>query len=329
MKAVRFHDFGGPAVLRYEDVERPTPGAGQVRIRVAATSFNGIDAALRSGRLQGSIPLRLPHTPGPDVTGTVDALGAGVDGDENELAVGDAVIALLPMDHDGGAAEYAIAPAQALTGIPRNVPLADAAALPLVGLTAWQALFDHGRLTAGQRVLINGAGGTLGGYAVQLAEEARAHVIATAGPRDAGWVGAVGADEVIGHATEATAAMSEPVDLVVNLASATSQQLAALLPLVRDGGRLVNAAVHTAVDTAADREGWMPAPCDEPRGVHGIDVFVRSDADQLADLVARVCTGELLLDVTHRVALADLPALHSRADAGTLPGKVVVVAHPT
>jgi NADPH:quinone reductase-like Zn-dependent oxidoreductase len=322
MKAVRFHDFGGPEVLRYEDVERPTPGAGQVRIRVAATSFNGIDAALRAGCLQGLLPLRLPHIPGPDVTGTIDALGEGVDEDEGGLRVGDAVIALLPVDHDGGSAEYAIAPAEALAGMPRNVPLADAAALPLVGLTAWQALFDHGRLVAGQRVLINGAGGTVGGYAVQLAKEARAHVVATAGPRDVWRVCAVGADEVLDRTTEVAAALSDsidPVDLVVNLEPATSRQLTALLPLVRDGGRLVNAAVDTAV--------WASAPCDEPRGVQGIDLFVRSDADQLADLVARVCTGELLLDVTHRVALADLPALHARADAGTFLGGVVVLAH--
>ncbi|WP_306212509.1 NADP-dependent oxidoreductase [Actinoplanes sp. RD1] len=306
MKAVRFHEFGGPEVLRYEDVEQPAPGAGQVRIRVAATSFNGVDGNIRAGFMQGPIPVELPHTPGLDVAGTVDALGEGV----TDIAVGDQVIGFLPMTGTGAAAEYVIAPAEILTGAPRTIPLADAAALPLVGLTAWQALFDHGKLTAGQRVLINGAGGAVGGYAVQLAKEAGAHVIATASPASAPGVEAAGADEVIDHTTtDVTAAVREPVDLVVNLAPVTPEQLAALVPLIRDGGALVNTTV------------WMPAPSDEKRGVRGIDLFVRSDADQLADLAARVSTGELRVEVARRVPLAGLPAVH--AEAG--PGKTVVL----
>ncbi|MGC4889168.1 NADP-dependent oxidoreductase [Micromonospora sp. DT227] len=311
MRAVRFHEFGGPEVLRYEDVEQPAPGAGQVRIRVAATSFNGVDGNIRAGFMQGPIPVELPHTPGLDVAGTVDALGAGV----TDVAVGDQVVGFLPMTGTGAAAEYVIAPAEILTGAPRNIPLADAAAFPLVGLTAWQALFDHGKLTAGQRVLVNGAGGAVGGYAVQLAKEVGAHVIATASPRSAERVQANGADEVIDHTSiDVTAAVTEPVDLVLNLAPVAPEQLAALVTLIRDGGALVNTTV------------WMPAPADEGRGVRGIDLFVRSDADQLADLAARIGTGELRVDVAERVALADLPALHARAGAGELPGKTVVLA---
>lgn len=311
MKAVRFHEFGGPEVLRHEDVPQPTPRAGQVRIRVAATSYNGVDGNIRAGYMQGPIPVELPHTPGIDVAGTIDALGDGVD----DLAVGDRVIGLLPMTGPGAAAEYVIAPAEILTEAPRNIPFADAAAMPLVGLTAWQALFDHGKLTGGQRVLINGAGGAVGRYAVQLAKEVRAHVIATAGPRNAERVKADGADEVIDHTTtNVTAAVTEPVDLVLNLAPITPGQLAALVPLIRDGGTLVNTTV------------WMPAPSDDERGVRGIDLFVRSDADQLADLAARIGTGELRVDVAQRVALAELPALHAQAAAGELPGKTVVLA---
>ncbi|SNY30380.1 NADP-dependent oxidoreductase [Paractinoplanes atraurantiacus] len=311
MKAVRFHEFGGPEVLRLEDVEQPTPGPGQVRIRVAATSFNGVDGNIRAGYMQGPIPVELPHTPGIDVAGTVDALGDGV----GDIALGDQVIGFLPMAGTGAAAEYVIAPAEILTGAPRNIPLADAAALPLVGLTAWQALFDHGKLTAGQLVLINGAGGAVGGYAVQLAKEAGAHVIATAGPRSAERARTAGADEVIDHTTtDVTAAVTEPVDLALNLAPVAPEQLAALLTVIRDGGTLVNTTV------------WMPAPSDEDRALRGIDLFVRSDADQLADLAARVSTGELRVEVAQRVPLADLPALHARAGAGDLPGKTIVVA---
>jgi len=310
MKAVRFHEYGEPEVLRYEDVEQPVPGAGQVRIRVAGTSFNGVDGTIRGGFMQGPIPVTLPHTPGIDVAGTVDALGEGVDGVE----VGDQVVGFLPMDGDGAAAQYVLAPAGILAAAPRHVPLPDTAALPAVGLTAWQALFDHGKLAAGQRVLINGAGGAVGGYAVQLAKNAGAFVIATAGPRSNERVTTAGADEVVDHtATPVTEAVTEPVDLVLNLAPIDPPQLAALLTLIRPGGVLVNTTV------------WMPAPSDEERGVRGIDLYVRSDAEQLSRLVALVDSGELRVDVAQRVPLADLPAIHARAAEGALSGKVVVV----
>jgi NADPH:quinone reductase-like Zn-dependent oxidoreductase len=314
MKAVRFHEYGDPGVVRYEDVELPVPGAGQVRIRVAATSFNGVDGNIRGGFMQGPIPVVLPHTPGIDVAGTVDALGEGVDG----VQVGDQVIGFLPMDGNGAAAQYVLAPAEVLTSAPTSIPLPDAAALPLVGLTAWQALFEHGKLAAGQRVLINGAGGAVGGYAVQLAKNAGAHVIATASPLSSETVKTAGADEIIDHTTTGVAeAVTEPVDVVLNLAPVDPAELTALAALVRDGGVVVNTTV------------WMPAPSDEERGVRGIDLFVRSDAEQLAQLAALVDRGELRVEIAERVPLAELPALHVRAAEGAVHGKVIVVVSPT
>jgi NADPH:quinone reductase-like Zn-dependent oxidoreductase len=310
MKAVRFHEYGDPSVLRYEDVERPAPGAGQALIRVAATSFNGVDGNIRAGFMQGPIPVTLPHTPGLDVSGTVAALGEGVDG----FQAGDRVVGFLPMTDDGAAAEYVVAPAEILAPAPTSVPLADAAALPTVGLTAWQALFDHAKLTAGQRVLINGAGGAVGGYAVQLAKDAGAYVIATAGPNSSDRAKAAGADEVIDHTTTAATPATASVDVALNLAPIEPAQLGALLGLVRAGGVLVNTTV------------WMPAPSDEQRGVRGIDLFVRSDAAQLAHLVTLIDSGRLRVDVAQRVPLADLPAVHAQAAAGALHGKAVIIA---
>ena len=183
----------------------------------------------------------------------------------------------------------------------------------MVGLTAWQALFEHAGLGSGQRILVNGASGAVGGYAVQLARAAGAHVIATGSARSSEQLRARGADEVVDHtATEVSSAVTEPVDVLLNLAPITPEQFRTLAALVRDGGVVVNTTV------------WMPAPSDEARGVRGIDLYVRSDAGQLAELVARVDRGELVVDVADRVALPDLASVHARAAAGTLTGKVVI-----
>jgi NADPH:quinone reductase-like Zn-dependent oxidoreductase len=309
MKAVRFHEYGDPSVLRYEDVEQPAPGAGEVRLRVAATSFNGVDGGIRGGYLQGPFPVTLPHTPGIDVAGTVDALGEGAE----DLAVGDAVVGFLPMTAPGAAAEFVIAPAEVPAAAPTSIPLPDAAALPMVGLTARQALFDDAGLQEGQRVLINGAGGAVGGYAVQLAKRAGAHVIATASARSAERVRSAGADEVIDHNNNSVAAVDEPVDVLLNLALIAPEELVVLAALVRDGGVVVN-----TVPT-------IETPADEERGVRAIGVFVRSDSEQLSRLVALVDGGELRVDVAERVPLAELADVHAKAEAGEVSGKVVVV----
>ncbi len=310
MKAVRFHEYGGPDVLRYEEVEEPVPGAGQVRVRVAATTFNGVDGNIRAGFMQGPMPLTLPHIPGLDVAGTIDALGEGVSG----LQVGDQVVGFLPFVQDGASAQYVLAPAESLAPAPMSIPLADAAALPLVGLTAWQALFDHAELKAGQRILISGAGGAVGGYAVQLAKAAGAYVIATVSPRSGDRVKAAGADEIVDYTvTEVATAVAEPVDVLLNLAPIDPARFTALAALVRDGGVVVSTTV------------WMPAPADEGRGVRAIDLFVRSDAEQLSQLVARVDRGELTVDVAERVALTDLASVHARAAAGTISGKIIIL----
>ena len=228
--------------------------------------------------------------------------------------MGDPVIGFLPFGADGAAAEYVLAAAESLAPAPSSIPLADAAALPLVGLTAWQALFEHANLRSGQRILINGAGGAVGGYAVQLAKAAGAHVIATASPRTSAKVQTQGADEMIDHtAGDVAAALGEPVDVLLNLAPISPEQFTALAGLVRDGGVIVNTTV------------WMPAPSDEARGVRGIDLFVRSDAAQLAELAARVDRGELIVDIADRAPMTDLATVHTRAANGTLAGKVIIL----
>jgi NADPH:quinone reductase-like Zn-dependent oxidoreductase len=230
------------------------------------------------------------------------------------VAAGDPVVGFLPIEGDGAAAEFVIAPAGILAPAPSSIPLPDAAAFPMVALTAWQALFDDAGLEAGQRVLINGGGGALGGYAVQLAKNAGAYVIATAGPRSAGQAGEAGADEVIDHTTTAVAtAVTEPVDVLLNLARISAESLEGMVVLVRPGGVVVN-----TVPT-------IPTPADQERGVRAVGVFVRSDAEQLSRLAAMIDRDELRVAVAERVPLADLATVHSRSAAGALSGKVVVL----
>ncbi|HEY8588717.1 MAG TPA: NADP-dependent oxidoreductase [Naasia sp.] len=308
MKAMRFHEVGGPEVLRYEDVEKPEPGKGQVRIRVAGSAFSPADNGMRAGILP--IPITLPHVPGYDVSGTVDAVGPEVDG----FRPGDSVIGFLPMSADGSAAEYAIAPADVLVAAPTRIPLVDSAAFPSVALTAWQALFAEAGLEAGQRVLIVGAGGAVGGYAVQLAKRAGAHVIATASPRSGASVTAAGADEVIDHtATSLRAAVTHPVDVLLNLAPLEPEEFAGLVEVVRDGG--------VVVSTTA----WMPAPGDDGRGVRGVVIYVRPDTEVLSRLVGLIDSGDLQVEVSRRVPLSELASVHAEAASGTLRGKVVAI----
>lgn len=308
MKAVRFHEVGGPEVLRYEDAEQPVPGAGEVRIRVAASAFNAADNGMRAGFLP--IPIVLPHVPSYDVSGTVDALGDGVDG----LQLGDAVIGFLPMERDGGAAEYVVTPADRLVAAPTSIPLADAAALPSVSLTAWQALFDDGALQAGQRVLINGAGGVVGKYAIALAKRADVYVVATATAQSEDAVRAAGADQIIDYTTtDLLTAVDQPVDVLLNLAPISPEQFTALVALVRDGGKVVSTTA------------FMATPSDEARGVTAATVFVLPNRDRLTELVSLVDKGALQVEVTRRIPLTELPALHAEAAAGRIAGKVIVL----
>ncbi|WP_037914430.1 NADP-dependent oxidoreductase [Actinacidiphila yeochonensis] len=309
MKAVRFHAYGDSGVLVHEEVDRPTAGAGEVVVRVAGTTFNPVDALVRAGFMREVFPLDLPHTPGVDLAGVVADVGTGVGG----WKAGDAVVAFLPIAGTGAAAEYAVAPAEVLAAAPRSVDLADAAALPMPGLTAWQALFDHADLQAGQTLLVNGAGGAVGGYAVQLAHRAGALVTATASPRSADRLRSYGADRTVDHtvAPLPRAVAGQRFDAVLNLTPTGPEETAALVDLVADGGAFVSATT--------------PGPEDAGRGVRTARIVVRGDAAQLAELVARVDSGDLEIDIARRTTLADLPAVHEDAAAGRLPGKTVLI----
>ena len=295
MKAVRFHEFGGPEVLRYEEADQPVPGPGQVLVKVAGTAYNPVDAAFRAGFMQQAMPVKLPFIPGLDLAGTV-------------VDSGEQVIAFLPMTSDGASAEFVVVDRELLAPAPTSVPLADAAALPSGALTAWQGLFEQAGLQSGQRILINGAGGAVGGFAVQLAKQAGAYVIATASPRSVAAVRSAGADEIIDHTT--TTVTTEPVDVVFNLVRADEATMAGLVALVKPGGVLVSTAA--------------PAEEDQERKVKTISMYVRSDAKQLEALAAQVDAGTLKLDIGARYPLSELAKVHEEATTGTIHGKIII-----
>ena len=309
MKAVRYHSYGDSSVLVYEDTDRPVAGAGQAVVKVAGAAFNPLDVAIRAGFVQQVFPVAFPHIPNYDVAGVITAVDEGVSG----WSMGDAVVAFLPVTAPGAAAEYAAVPAGALAAAPRAVELADAAALPSAGLTAWQSLFEHAGLNAGQSVLINGAGGAVGGHAVQLAKQAGATVTATASARSTGRIRSYGADQIIDYTATPLphVVAGQRFDVVLNLVRTSPEQTARLAGLTADGGAFVSTT--------------FPDLDDAGRGVRVVSVFARSDAAQLAELIARVDAGALQIDVAQRRPLTDLAAVHDEAAAGRLSGKTVLI----
>ncbi|PRX98180.1 NADP-dependent oxidoreductase [Allonocardiopsis opalescens] len=305
MRTARIHRHGDASVISIDDVEPLPPGPDDAVIQVAATSFNPTEAALRSGALRGIVQVKLPYALGWDVAGTVIDTGERV----RALAPGDRVVGWL----DGGAAaEYAIAPASRLVRAPTAIPLTDAAAIPLAGLTAWQAVFDHARIAEGQRVLVNGAGGGIGGFAVQLAKHAGAHVIATAGPRSAAAVRRQGAEQIVDYtAAPVGEAIGAPVDIVLNLVGIGPRQAADLASTVRPGGVVVSVATPVEPPPGA--------------GVTATHVIARNDAADLAALVGLVDAGVVAVDVAESYRLADLATVHRRSEAGLTRGKITII----
>lgn len=303
MKAARIHEYGGPDVIRYEEVEKPAAKRGEVLLEVAGAGFNPADIGDRTGRYRS---VRLPFTLGFDVAGTIEEVGDSV----TAFARGDRVIGRL--DRGGASAEYAVAPAEALTPAAERIPLSAAAAIPVAGLTAWQAIHEHARLTSEQRVLVNGAGGGVGGFAVQLAKRVGTHVVATASARSADLVRAQGADEIVDYTRIALAdAVRDPVDAILNLVPVDATQARELVALARPGGIIVSITNEIEVSTDS--------------GIRSSRFIARNDPEILAALVALIDADALTVDIAERLPLSELADVHRRSEAGEIRGKVVLI----
>jgi NADPH:quinone reductase-like Zn-dependent oxidoreductase len=195
MKAIIVHEYGGPDVLKLEDAPRPEPKDDQVLIRVAAAAVNPVDAYIRSGKSAKFFGTTLPFIPGYDIPGIVDKAGTKI----SKLKVGDHVYAYVSLDEGGGYAEYAVATEDEAAPKPTSLTFESAAAVPLAALTAWQALIDAAKLSAGQTVLIHGGSGGVGSFAIQIAKARGAKVIATASTANQDLLKQLGADVAIDY----------------------------------------------------------------------------------------------------------------------------------
>lgn len=306
MKAIRIHQFGGTEVLRYEDSPQPVPGADEVLIRVHAAGVNPVDAKIRAGKLQGRVDHTLPLILGWDVAGVIEQTGADV----THFKSGDAVYARPDIARDGAYAEYIVVRASEVALKPESLDFIYAAAVPLSALTAWQSLFVAGDLQPGQTILIHAGAGGVGHYALQLAHWKGAHVITTASARNADFVRALGADDVIDYTSARFEDVVRDIDMVFDTVGGEVQRRS--WQVLKRGGILVSILALTVPDEATQR-GWRSAY-----------VFVQPSAQQLAQLASLIDAGKLKPHVDNVMVLSDAAKAHILIQGGHARGKIVL-----
>lgn len=305
MLAVRIHEFGGRDVLKVEQVPRPTPGTGEMLLRVHAAGVNPVDWKVRQagGRMLNA---KLPFTLGYDVSGVVEEMGEGL----SQFKVGDEVFAYLSLSRGGGYAEYAIVKFDEAARKPKNVSHVEAAGVPLAALTAWQALFDTADLKQGQTALIHAGAGGVGVFAVQLAKWKGARVIATASKENHNFLKQLGVDEVIDYKSQKFADVVKDVDVVLD--SVGGQTTGDSVKVLKKGGILVSIV------------GPPPRKLADDAGVRAAAILVKPSADQLAQIAKLVEGGTIKPVVGHEFSLKDVAKAHEQSETGHTRGKIVL-----
>jgi len=308
MQAVRMHEYGGPEALKVEDAPRPDAAEGEVVVRVHGAGLNPIDWKVRAGHLREAIPHPFPLIPGWDVSGTVEWVGANVRGFEH----GDEVFTRLDVRRNGAYAEYVSVPARDLARKPRTIDHLHAAAVPMAGLAAWQALFEpaHAGLAPGQTVLIHGASGGVGHYAVQLAKWRGAQVIATGSMGNEGFLRELGADVFVEYTSARFEDAARDVDVVIDTVGGEMQ--ARSVGVLRPGGALVTTV---QLEVAEESLG---------RGLRASQIATRTDVHQLAELASLIDTHLVRPVISRILPLAQARRGHDLIEAGHVRGKVVL-----
>lgn len=236
MSAWRVHEFGPPEVMTFERVSTPVPGPGEILVKVKAAGVGPWDGWIRAGK--SALPQPLPLTLGSDLAGDVAAVGPGV----SDFHVGDQVYGVTNPQFVGAYADYALASVGMVSNKPTSLNDVEAASVPVVAVTAWQALFDHAQLTASQTVVIHGAAGNVGAYAVQLARDAGLKTFATAAGDDIPFVRHLGAQTVIDYRTQRFEEHVRDADAVIDLVGGETQDRS--FQVLRRGGKLISAVSH-------------------------------------------------------------------------------------
>ena len=308
MRAISQTRFGGPEVLELVEADKPSLVPTEVLVRVEAASINPVETSIRAGRLPilGQPPFRL----GWDIAGVVEEVMPGM----HRFKPGDAVFGMPMMPRElGGYAEYVAAPSRQIVAKPESLSFEEAAALPMAGLSAWQAMVDTAGLTSGQRVLIHAAGGGVGHLAVQIAKALGAYVIGTASPSKAAFVYSLGADEVIDYTRVDFVDVVKDIDIVLELVGGDYTERS--FKTIRPGGILVSGVGRSNPDL------WRLA---EEAGVRFAGLVVEPDQVGLDALIALVERGQLRVGIEHVFPLAETAEAHRLLETGHVRGKIIL-----
>ena len=290
MMAWRVHEFGPPEIMKFERVPRPEPGPGEVLIKVEAAGVGPWDGWIRAGK--SALPQPLPLTLGSDLSGQIVAMGPRV----SELRVGDQVYGVTNPQFIGAYAECALASAGMVSSKPASLTHVEAASVPVIAVTAWQALFDHAQLKAGQTVVIHGAAGNVGSYAIQLARRAGLQTIATVGTDDMSLVRKLGANTVIDYRTQRFEKEVRDADAVIDLVGGETQSRS--FQVLRRGGKLISAVSSPDQDLA------------ERYGIKATFFLVNVTSQYLTEIARLIDGGKLRTNVGAVLPLADAREAH-------------------
>lgn len=306
IRSVRIHRFGGPDVLSLDQVEPSLPDASQVLVKVLGASINPVDYKIRLGKYPAVKEDRLPYALGRDVSGIIEQCGAQAD----LFKVGDEVFGMVGIT-GGGYSEKAVLDQKAIARTPAGLYPAQAAAIPLAGQTAWQGLFRHGHLQAGQSVLIHGGSGGVGHFAVQFAKAKGARVLTTVSTDNVDFARSLGADVVIDYKTQRFEDHASNLDMVFDLIDGETRERS--WGLLKKGGVLVSTLSEPSQDRA------------RTAGVRALRYTVEADGRELAEIAKLVSDGTVKPHVAQTFSLEEVAKAMAAVEEGHATGKVVLV----
>jgi NADPH:quinone reductase-like Zn-dependent oxidoreductase len=303
MKAIVVHEYGGPEVLKYEDAPRPQPQEAQMLVRVIAAGVNPVDAAICSEKGAKFFGVTLPVIPGYDIAGVVEKVGNKV----TKFKAGDPIFAYLSLKEAGGYAEYALATEVEAAPKPKSISFVEAAGVPVVALTAWQALVDTAKLGAGQTVLIHGGSGGVGSFAIQIAKARGAKVIATASTANQDFLKQLGADVAIDYTKTKFEDVAKDVDVVLD--SVGKDTLVRSYGVLKKGGFIVTLVAR--IDQAQL----------DKNGIRGASLGVEPDSKELAELIDE---KKIKVVVSQTFPLSEAAKAQEQVATGHTRGKIVL-----